>query len=300
MTNRDSFSAYHPSVNFIYFGLVLVFSMFIMNPISLTISLGASLCYAFYLKGRKEVRFLLLGILPMMLAAALINPAFSHEGLTILSYLPSGNPLTLESIVYGVAASAMLASAILWFSCYNKVITSDKFIYLFGKIIPALSLVLSMTLRFVPRFKAQIKVVSQARICIGKDGSDGFMAKIRNAAAVLSIMITWSLENAIETADSMKSRGYGLRGRTAFSIFTFQKRDKLALAWLLCSGAYVFYGWLSGGIYWRYYPTVKWVGLAPFAVSVQLAYLLLCLTPVIINLAEDYRWKQYEGSIDSK
>ncbi|MCQ2560580.1 MAG: energy-coupling factor transporter transmembrane protein EcfT [Clostridia bacterium] len=300
MANRDGFSAYHPIVNFIYFGLVLVFSMFIMNPISLAVSLGASLCYAVYLNGRKAVRFLLLGILPMMAAAAFINPAFSHEGLTILTYLPSGNPLTLESIIYGFAASAMLASVVVWFSCYNAVITSDKFIYLFGRIIPSLSLVLSMTLRFIPRFRAQIKVVSQAQKCIGRDGSEGFISKIKNAITVLSIMVTWSLENAIETADSMKSRGYGLNGRTAFSIYTFQKRDIYALVWLLAGGAYIFYGWLSKGIYWRYYPTVKWTGLTPLAVSVQLVYLLLCLTPVVINLAEDRRWKRYAGGLGSK
>ena len=33
---------------------------------------------------------------------------------------------------------------------------------------------------------------------------------------ILSIMVTWCLENAIETADSMKSRGCGLPGRSAF------------------------------------------------------------------------------------
>ena len=66
------------------------------------------------------------------------NLAFNHEGATILAYLPSGNPLTLESIVYGLSAAVMMASVILWFSCYNAVMTSDKFAYLFGRVIPAL------------------------------------------------------------------------------------------------------------------------------------------------------------------
>ena len=29
--NRDAFSGYHPAVNFLYFGLVLVFTMFFMS-----------------------------------------------------------------------------------------------------------------------------------------------------------------------------------------------------------------------------------------------------------------------------
>ena len=71
-------------------------------------------------------------MLPLLLLTALINPAFNHEGQTILTYLSNGNPITLESIVYGVAAAAMLVAVICWFSCYNSVMTSDKFVYLFG------------------------------------------------------------------------------------------------------------------------------------------------------------------------
>jgi energy-coupling factor transport system permease protein len=31
----------------------------------------------------------------------------------------------------------MLISVITWFNCYSAVMTSDKFVYLFGRIIPA-------------------------------------------------------------------------------------------------------------------------------------------------------------------
>lgn len=219
--------------------MVIAFTMFFMHPVSLGISLGAALAYAVYLRGRKAIRFSLVFMLPMMVMAALINPAFNHEGATLLTYLPSGNPLTLESILYGLAAAAMLAAVVTWFSCYTAVMTSDKFVYLFGRIIPALSLVLSMALRFVPKFQAQFHVVSEAQRCIGRDVSDGgVIRRIRNAVTIFSIMLTWSLENAIETADSMKSRGYGLPGRTAFSIYRFDDRDKMALGWLLyCLGS---------------------------------------------------------------
>ena len=279
-------------MNFLYFGLVLVFTMFFMHPVSLTISLAASLAYAIYLNGRKAVRFSLLYMLPMMLMAAIINPAFNHEGQTILTYLPTGNPLTLETMVYGVAAAMMLAAVITWFTCYTAVMTSDKFVYLFGRIIPALSLVLSMILRFVPKFKAQFQVVSEAQRCVGRDTATGSMLqRLKNAITILSIMVTWSLENAIETADIMKSRGYGLPGRTAFSIYRFDDRDKTALCWLCFCGFYIFSGWMAGGMDWRYYPTIKGTLTGAFPVSFQLVYLALCLTPVILNRLEDRKWK---------
>ena len=175
--------------------------------------------------------------------------------------------------------------------------TSDKFVYLFGRIIPALSLVLSMTLRFVPKFKAQLHVVSEAQRCVGRDISDGTMLqRLRNAITILSIMVTWALENAIETADSMKSRGYGLPGRTAFSIYRFDDRDKTALIWLCFCGFYIFAGWMAGGLSWQYYPIIKGTLTGAFPISFQLVYLALCLTPVILNRMEDTKWKhlQYE------
>ena len=292
MINKDTFSGYHPLVNFLYFALVLVFSMCFMHPVCLLISLGSATAYNLYLKGRKGLRFSLRFLLPMMVLAAVLNPAFNHEGATILAYLPNGNPLTMESMIYGLAAAFMLASVVQWFSCYNEVMTSDKFVYLFGRIIPALSLVLSMTLRFVPRFNAQLKVVRQAQQCIGRDLSDGSIPRrMRNGITILSILVTWSLENAIETADSMKSRGYGLPGRTAFSIYRFDSRDASAMLWLGFCLWYILFGWASGGLAFRYYPSIK-VGVpGPFPISFLLVYLALCLTPLILNGREDIQWK---------
>ena len=221
-TQLNEFSKFHPIVNFTYFGFVILYSMIFMHPVCLFISLACAFTYSVLIKGKKAVKFGVVYMIPMMLMSALINPAFNHEGATILTYLSSGNPLTLESITYGIAAAVMLVSVMLWFSCYNAVMTSDKFIYLFGKIIPAMSLILSMVLRFVPRFKAELANISYAQKCIGRDMSNGtIMQRTKNAVRILSIMVTWALENAIETADSMKCRGYGLPGRTAFSIYSF-------------------------------------------------------------------------------
>lgn len=297
MRHRDTFSSYHPIVNFLYFALVLAFSMLFMHPVSLCISLAASLAYATSLNGKKAVRFSLVYLLPMMLLAMILNPAFTHQGVTILTYLPSGNPLTLESILYGIAAALMLASVVTWFSCYSAVMTSDKFVYLFGRVIPALSLVLSMTLRFVPKFKAQLHSVSEAQRCVGRDVSNGtLLRRMRHGVTIFSILVTWALENAIETADSMKSRGYGLPGRTAFSIYHFDDRDKLAVIWLLACGFFVAAGALAGGLEWKYYPYVAGAPINILTICFQSVYLALCLTPIYLNWREDREWKHLRSA----
>ena len=291
MQSRDAFSSYHPAVNFLYFGLVLFFTMCFLHPACLLLSLAAALRYAVCLNGRRAVRRSLRYLLPAALLAALINPAFNHQGATILTYLPSGNPLTLESIAYGLAAAALLSAVVTWFSCYTAVMTSDKFVYLFGRVIPALSLVLSMALRFVPRFQVQARAVSQAQRCVGRDVSDGsLLQRLRNGVTILSILLTWCLENALETADSMKSRGYGLPGRTAFSIYRLDDRDQAALWWLGALGGYILSMWGAGGFACRYFPTFRLAPRDGWSLSGLLAFGLLCLTPVIIDRREDRQW----------
>ncbi|MBR3791171.1 MAG: energy-coupling factor transporter transmembrane protein EcfT [Clostridia bacterium] len=284
---KNEFKTYHPVVNFIYFVLIIGFSCVFMHPISLCISLFSALIYSSVLKVNLRIKY----ILPMFIGMAILNPIFSHGGVTILSYLPSGNPLTLEAIIYGIAASAMLISIICWFFCYNEVMTSDKFIYLFGRVIPSLSLVLSMTLRFVPRFIEQMKKISQAQKAIGKGVGEGnYINRIKNGISVISVMITWSFENAIDTADSMKSRGYGTKGRTSFSIFKFDKRDIKALTVIVILGLYIIVGGIFDGMYVKYFPSIRY-DISVYSLSVFLAYLIFCLIPLIIEMWEVIKWK---------
>lgn len=289
---RDSFYTFHPIVNFTYFSAVLIFSMVFMHPVFLAIALASSFTYSVMLKGQKAVKFNLLYMLPMLIFMAILNPALNHEGVTILYYLKSGNPVTLESILYGIAAACMFIAVILWFSCYNEVITSDKFIYLFGRIIPAMSLILSMVLRFVPRYKAQIKIISNAQKCIGRDFSQGsIIKKAKNGIKILSIMTTWALENAIDTADSMKARGYGLPNRTSFSIFRFDDRDKITFGIMIGLIALILLGAFVGENSVRYFPSIKMRGISFFSIIVYIAYFALCMMPVIINVMEEIKWK---------
>lgn len=289
---RDSFTKYHPWVNFLYFVLVIGFSMALNHPLAQGISLLCAIVYAIQTEGKKAVLFTLKWCLPVMLLTAFMNPAFSHEGVTILLYLPTGNPLTLESILYGISAGVMIATVMLWFTNFNRVITSDKFIYLFGCIIPAMSLVLSMTLRFIPKFKSQLSVVIDAQKSIGRDISKGsVLQRTKIAVTTLSIMITWSLENAIETADSMKSRGYGLPGRTAFSNYSFDDRDRVALLFLGFCGLYLLSSTISNAFGFIYFPRLRYVGINVVTISFQLVYFMMCIMPVVLNGLEERKWK---------
>ena len=289
---NDAFQTYHPLVNFLYFALVIGFAMALNHPIAQGISFLCGCAYAVQAEGKSAVLFCLKWCLPAMLLAAFLNPAFSHGGVTILLYFPTGNPLTLESVLYGLSAGTMIATVMLWFLSFNRVVTSDKFIYLFGRVIPAMSLVLSMTLRFIPKFRAQMDTAAEAQRSIGRDISEGSLwRRAKIAVTVLSIMITWVLENAIETADSMKSRGYGLKGRTAFSVYRFDDRDRMALLYLGFCGCYLICGAMASAFGFRYFPSIRCAEVNAVTFSFQLVYFGLCIMPVVLNAAEERTWK---------
>ncbi|MBQ9984286.1 MAG: energy-coupling factor transporter transmembrane protein EcfT [Lachnospiraceae bacterium] len=274
---------YHPIVNFIYFCGVIGCSMFLMHPVCLAFSTIGAFIYVLRLFGWTNARKGFDGLFVLMLLTAIMNPAFSHQGITILTYLPTGNVLTLESIFYGIAAAFMLASSVMWFRCMSEIITSDKIVYLFGRWFPVLSLVLSMILGFVPKLHRKLQEI---RRCRGTH-------VIEN----LSILITWALDDVINMTDSMKGRGYGLAGRTSYTIYRFTKRDGIRLMLFLSALVYIIVGCSNDGLVWDYYPKAAGSGFRLYSVSIYLVYGWLCMFPVIEECWEERRWNKLQSKI---
>ena len=294
----NEFKSYHPIVSFLYFAAVIGFSVVFMKPLCLIIGFLSGFVYSVILGGTKTLKFNLYCLIPLLLAAVLLNPLINHEGATILTYLPDGNPLTLESIVYGAASAFMLSSVVCWFSCFNKIMTSDKLIYLFGKIIPSFSLVLSMIFRFIPRFAEHIRIISSGRRCMcPSNGSGGIAAKAKNGVRVLSAMMSWSLEDSIDTADSMKSRGFGTGKRTAYSNFRFDRRDAILLTIISVLAALITIGGITHMFRFRYFPSVEWQPTSFFGIVSDVLYAVLFFIPIIIEAAEEIKWKKLKSKI---
>lgn len=292
---NDAFSGFHPVVNFLFFVAALGLTMFIQQPVYLLISLISGCAYLLYLQGKKGFFRQAGCLVPILVMMAIMNPVFNHEGVTILWYLPNDNPITLEAICFGLASAVMMGASIVWFNCCNTVFTSDKIIYLFGRVIPALSLLISMTLRFVPRFKNFLQSVMRTQQAMHKP--ENTKEKLQQALAAFSATVSWAMEQSIVSADSMKSRGYGVQGRTAFSIYIFEKRDgiTIALLVLLCAGAVMPH--MVGLMGWTYYPSLSGELLGPVQIIAYLCYVGMCNLPLIINLMEDRKWNALRSKI---
>lgn len=292
---NDAFSGFHPAVNLVFFVAAIGLTMFIQQPVYQLITAVSGCAYLLYLQGGRGMARQVGYLLPILVLMALLNPAFSHSGETVLGYWPGGGAITLESLCVGISSAVMMGASIVWFNCCNTVVTSDKVMYLFGRVIPSLSLLLSMTLRFVPRFKHFLQGVLQAQKALHKP--QNAKEKLLQAMTAFSATVSWAMEQSIVSADSMKSRGYGAAGRTSFSVYLFEKRDVAALliVALLSSGAVT--PCVIGHLAWSYLPAFSGVLLGPMQVLAYLCFGALCWLPLIIDFMEDHKWNSLRSKI---
>lgn len=312
----SGFKGYHPLVNVLFFISIIAFGMLLRHPVYLVISFISSTAYYLKLSGKDGRKTVFRFLLPMLLFVVIINSFFNHYGVTTLFILPSGNNFTFEALVMGIVSGITVVSVIQWFFCSNEVVTDDKFMHIFGRILPKGALVVSMILRFVPLYRRRYKEISQARKCMGLNGTDSFICKMKNTFKNIGILVSWSFENAIETADSMKARGYGLKGRTYYSRFQWHTSDTLALISLVLFDALIIFGLVSNSAYCIYNPYViinqpSEIGttyiinelnltINPFSflsIVSLIAFTLLCFLPLTIDLKEDIKWHRLQSKI---
>lgn len=282
----DAFSKCHPAINFLFFVGAIGFGVVIQHPAYLLVGVLCGAIYYLLLNGRKGWK-MILGLLPMFLILTAINPLFNTYGDRILLYI-FGRPYTVEALAYGAAIASVFLVMMLWFGCYNAVMTSDKFTSLFGNLIPALSLLLVMVLRLIPNFIRKTKQIAGARKSIGKGAGEQSTTreKLSDSMTVLSSLTDWALEGSVVTGDSMRARGYGAAKRSSFMIYRMTAIDWLLLAAILLLISLVVVAACLGQMFATFTPEfniapVSW-GIAPYT-----AYLLL---PTALHTKEAIQW----------
>ena len=282
----DAFSRYHPAVNFMFFVGAIGCGMVFMHPVYLLAGMLASAAYYLLLRGSKALRHMAV-FAPLLLLAALINPVLNTRGERVLFFL-FGRPFTMEALLYGAAMAALLAVMLLWFGCYNAVMTGDKFTCLFGSVIPGISLLLVMVLRMVPNLLRQTQRILGARKSVGKGGGEdaALRQKLEVGMDALSAMTSWALEGSIVTADSMRDRGYGTAKRSSFMIYRMTRRDRVMLAMMTVLLAGVLAAAVLGQARAEYLPQFYTAPLS-WGAFVYAGYLLL---PVILQGKEAVQW----------
>ena len=191
-----------------------------------------------------------------------------------------------------MAVAGMFVQMLLWFGCYSQVLTSDKFICLFGRLIPALSLLLVMVLRMIPNLMRKARQLLGARRSIGKGSGekDPLREKLSGGMTALSALTDWALEGSIITADSMRARGYGSAKRTGFSLYRITLRDMLLMALMAALAAVT----LTMGHFDVTYTPVLYAAAPGWGLAAYCTFLLL---PTLLHLKEAIQWRIAISSI---
>lgn len=286
-----TFKSYHPLTGAVYFLYCIIFTVIYRHPIAVVTAFLCAFLLALTTSGKRAVRFNLRFILPVFLLTAAINPLINHEGATILTYFKNGNPLTLESVSYGVYAGVMLAAVMNIFLSINEIMTDDKISYLLGNTAPYLALIFSLTLRFIPRFTEYIKEASAAQKMLADEGEKGFAKSFKASAAAVSSAVTRSIEHSAQTAVSMKSRGFATGKRTYFSLYRFTSRDIFALSYIAACVLYISLMTANGALDFYYFPVTARLEFDFKTVSALAVSFALLVFPGFIDVKEEIKWK---------
>lgn len=287
------FAEHNPIAVAVYYLAAAGVCMFTMDPVVLAISLiGALVSLA--VTGLLSQWRMHLYSLVLFAVMALVNPIISHNGVTVL-FVMNHNPVTLEALLYGAAAGGMIVTVMTWFRAFTAAMTSDKLLYIFGALSPKLALMLSMALRYVPLFGRQIRKVQASQQALGLYKEDNLIDRLRGSLRVFSVMVTWTLENGIITADSMSARGYGIGKRSRFSIFRWTRQDVLLMtATLLLAGCAA---WGIAGRTVVYYPAIVFTPVTARVLAGYIAYGCLAWLPAFITGKEAIKWRCLRSGI---
>lgn len=275
----------HPLSLLIYFASVLCFAIITTNPFFCLISFLGALSGVWVISGRSDLKL----YLPIFIVIALTNPLFSHNGETVLFFF-CNQRITLEAYFYGIGAALLIISTLYIFKLFSLVFGTDKLTWAAGAVSPRLSVVLTMAMRFIPLFKKNAANIYDAQLSLGIYDEKSFKGKLKLSAAVFSALLSLSMENAVDTADTMRSRGFGKGKRTSYTLFKVTARDVMFIAAVLLCDALIAALIALHGADFSYYPKIEYT-FSVFTLPLCALYAVLFFMPFLNAVKEALRWK---------
>lgn len=292
------FSLCHPAVNYVFYISAVIFGVIFRHPVLLCVSYFTVLLYFLKLTGRNGVKMLFYLFLPLILFVTMINGATAHYGVTVLYTLKSGNNICLEPILFGFVTGVAAVEVMMLFFCYDKTVSADKLLFVVGRRFPKAALLLTMSLRFVPLYRRKLHEIGETQRGLGLGIQNGSVVRrIRNAGRILGMLLSWALENAVITADSMKSRGYGAAKRTHYADYSFAPFDGILTALFILCDAVLLFGLSQDAAFVLYNPFFQIHEQTVLSFLMYAAYAILLAAPMAVDSAEDLKWKKSERNI---
>jgi energy-coupling factor transport system permease protein len=288
---KSRFNAFHPAINFSYYIGSIALIMLFLHPIfliaALTILIGIHIVHDRCISLQHWLFFMIItGILIFIM-----NPLFNERGRHLLFEI-LGHRVTLEATIYGGMSALSIIGVMMLFVSYNEVMTPNKLLFLFSKILPQFAILLMLTLRFIPLMRRRLTEISDVQSSKGISILHGtWIERIQKGMLYIQVLLTYSLEEAIQTADSMKARGYGQSNRTTYEYFRFKKPDLIAMVYLSVLFSINLFGRFSGYGFLSIYPILESINPSPLEIIILVCNLMFLSFPLFAELGGFVRWQ---------
>ncbi len=286
---HTAFGTMHPAVPATFLACTLGLTMFAPHPVLVSLSLMGALAYGAAARGIRPALLALRWQLPLVVLLACANPLFARQGSTLL-FSVLGMPVFAESLLFGFVMAVMFMASVLWFQAARDILPQDEVLSLFGNAAPVVSLMISMTMRLIPRFVRQGRLIADvqdvALSCADADERGAAGARgglMRRRMRQSSVLMGWAMEDSLETADAMRARGWGAaERRTTYARYRFTSRDALGMVLIAVAGV------PCAVVAWRcattftFYPRLSPLGPSP----AYIPYAAWMLVPAALHVYE--------------
>lgn len=288
---ENGFRGIHPYVLFFYYICVGSLAMYFTHPLFLITALILMFGVNFSHDRGQELKKWAPILVIMSTFFILLNPFLVSRGSNVLFYF-RGKQVTLEALTYGIVMTLAIVIILILFVSFNLILNGNKFLYIFSKILPRTAFLLMLSIRFVPLLKSRLNEINDVQRIRGMSVTNGRLVnRMKSGMVMMQTLLTWSLEEAVQTADSMKSRGYGTGKTTSYITYRMKKRDWLWLFSLTMLFAVCIAGGLLGYGKIYIYPELGTLHLYLFDWLLLISMVILIAFPLFVEGREQLRWK---------
>ena len=315
----------HPGVYLLYYFIMVLFAFIFSDPYFVVTFLVLLLILIALQGVSHELKNIMKLFIPLSILIMILNPLLNRTGAHKI-YLWSGFFITYEAIAYGILMSLALLIVILVFSSYNRSVSYQEMLYIFSKKLPIISMIIVMALRFIPlinsraievqklnnlknngiemdvgdadaldldEFNSNINTDYDSKLVNKLKSNKRVAAIIKEAKTlgkIMGITVSWSLEESMFTAKSMKARGYNATERTSYLSYKFSNADFAFIALIIITVGIIIVGLLHGVGMINIYPSIdfKFSNL-PLNIY-YLAFIVFLLPLIYLEIKERILW----------
>lgn len=273
----------HPLAKMVWAASVVVAGLLFDNPVYVAALLGTLLLVAVTAQVTRSWLSAMRPAVWLGASVVLINAVVSQHGAHVLATAPFSLPILgapaihLEALAYGGGMALKLLVALGAFAMLNLTLHPDDMMdNLLRLRLPYRSvLVASLSTRFVPCILEDAGRIRDAYLTRGMElKARCWPKRVANGGRLLVPLLANSLDRAVQVAEAMESRAFGVGGRRSFYRQRgLTGRDAAALA---CAGLF---GLLGVGTHvlgydeYQFYPTIQPISLSPADALIMLVVL---------------------------